>query len=132
VVALKLHVTAYFLVFFLPFFLIHYAIDVDALVSCLFIVMCCLFIVIVENADDDPDETKPIFVENSGDVKPLKVEAKRYMLTQMSSHLIPTKLNRKIWMICLIGYIVIARFPLGLFYLLLYLFNCLFVCLTWD
>lgn len=30
----------------------------------------------VENADDDPEETKPIFVENSRDVKPAKVEAK--------------------------------------------------------
>jgi hypothetical protein len=30
----------------------------------------------VENADDDPGETKPNFVENFGDVKPPKVEAK--------------------------------------------------------
>jgi len=30
----------------------------------------------VENADDDPGETKPIFVKNSGDVIPPKVEAK--------------------------------------------------------
>lgn len=30
----------------------------------------------VENADDDLGETKPIFVENFGDVKPPKVEAK--------------------------------------------------------
>jgi len=29
----------------------------------------------VENADDDPGETKPNFVEKSGDVKPPKVEA---------------------------------------------------------
>ena len=38
--------------------------------------MCCIFILTVENADDDPGETKPIFFENSGDVKPPKVEAK--------------------------------------------------------
>jgi len=60
----------------LVFFLIHYAIDVYALVSCLFIVMCCLFILIVENTDDDSGETKSIFVENFGDVKLLKIEAK--------------------------------------------------------
>jgi len=30
----------------------------------------------VENAKDDPGETKPNFVEKSGDVKPPKVEAK--------------------------------------------------------
>ena len=30
----------------------------------------------VENADDDPGETKPNFVKNSGDIKPPKVEAK--------------------------------------------------------
>jgi len=30
----------------------------------------------VENADDDPGETKSNFVENFGDVKPPKVEAK--------------------------------------------------------
>ena len=30
----------------------------------------------VENTDDDPGETKPIFVENSEDVKPSKVEPK--------------------------------------------------------
>jgi len=67
-----MHATAYFLVFFL----IHYAIDVYALVSCLFIVMCCLFLVMIENANDDPEETKPIFVKNSGDAKPPKVETK--------------------------------------------------------
>jgi len=38
--------------------------------------MLSLVIVIVENADDDPVETKPIFVDNSGDVTPPKVEAK--------------------------------------------------------
>ncbi|AES95897.1 hypothetical protein MTR_5g030790 [Medicago truncatula] len=32
--------------------------------------------VMVENADDDPGETKLFFVENFGDVKPPKVEAK--------------------------------------------------------
>jgi len=42
--------------------LVHYAIDVYALVCCLFVVMCYLFIVIVENTDDDSGETKPIFV----------------------------------------------------------------------
>ena len=30
----------------------------------------------VENADDDAVETKPIFVDNFGDVKPHKVEVK--------------------------------------------------------
>ncbi|AES65861.1 hypothetical protein MTR_2g050030 [Medicago truncatula] len=30
----------------------------------------------VKNVDDDPEETKSIFVENSRDVKPPKVEAK--------------------------------------------------------
>ena len=38
--------------------------------------MCCIFIVIVENAVDDPGETKPNFVEKYGDVKPPKVEGK--------------------------------------------------------
>jgi len=60
----------------------------------------------VENADDDPGETKPNFVKNSGDIKPPKVEAKpnidklpsmlklHYMLTPVSSHLMPTKLTQ--------------------------------------
>jgi len=52
-----MHVTA----FFFWFFFIHYAIDVYALVSCLFIVICCLFIVMVKNANDDPRETKLFF-----------------------------------------------------------------------
>jgi hypothetical protein len=43
-------------------FLIHYTIDVYAFISCWFIVTCCLFIFMVENADDDLGETKPIFV----------------------------------------------------------------------
>jgi len=30
----------------------------------------------VDNTEDDPGETKPNFVEKSGDVKPSKVEAK--------------------------------------------------------
>jgi len=51
------------------FVLIHYGIDVYALVSCLIIVM-------VGNAEDDSGETKPNFVEKFGDVKPPKVEAK--------------------------------------------------------
>jgi len=63
--------------FFLVFFvLIHNDIDVYALVSCEFIFSCCLIIVMVENAEDEPGETKPNFVEISGDVKPPKVEAK--------------------------------------------------------
>jgi len=53
----------------LPIFLvflvsINYEIYVIALVIYLFIVMCCLFIVMVENANDDSVETKPIFVNN--------------------------------------------------------------------
>ena len=65
--------TAYFL-FFIGW--INYENDVIAIVSCLFIVMCFLFIVMIENADDDLVETKPIFVDNFRDVTPFKVEAK--------------------------------------------------------
>jgi hypothetical protein len=123
-VAKKMNATAYFFCFFL----FHYAIDVYALVSCLFIVMYCLFIVMVENADDDPGETKQILVENSGDVKPTKVEAKPnidrasdhvkaslYVDSGIvpldanevdTTHFFPKYLNGKIRMICLIGYIV--------------------------
>jgi hypothetical protein len=105
--------------------LIHYAIDVHALVSCLFIVLCCIIIVIVESADDDPKEKKPNFVENFGDVIPLKVEAKPN-IDGASVHVeaslyvdsgvvpldanevdtakfFPKKLNGKIGMTCLIG-----------------------------
>lgn len=55
--------------FFFVVVSIHYAIYVIALVS-------CLFIFLVENANDDPVETKPIFVDNSGEVTQPKVEAK--------------------------------------------------------
>jgi hypothetical protein len=118
----------FFLCVFFLLFLIHYAVDVYALVSCLFIVMCCLFLVMVENTDDDPDETKPIFVKNSEISNHLRLKTNQilmelpfmlklhYMLTLVSSHLMPTKLtqlilfskklNGKIGMICLIGYVV--------------------------
>jgi len=95
--------TAYFLDF--VFVLIHYAIDVYAFVSCLFTVMCCLFIVMVENADDDPGETKPIFVQipemsNCLRLIPNQILVElpsmlklHYMMTPMLSHLMPTKLT---------------------------------------
>jgi hypothetical protein len=82
----------------------------------------------VENTDDDPGETKPIFVENSGDVEPLKVEAKPNVdgasvhveaslyvdsgVVQLdanevgTTNFFPKKLNGKIGMSCLIGYVV--------------------------
>ena len=55
---------------------IHYGIDVYTLVSCKFIVLSCLILVMVDKAEDDPGETKPNFVKKSGDVKPPKVEVK--------------------------------------------------------
>jgi len=91
---------------------------------------CCLIIVMVENTKDDLGETKPNFVEKSGDVKPPKVEAKptllelpsmlkllnmstpvsshfmRTKLTQLGFFFLPTTLNGKIGMTCLIGYVV--------------------------
>jgi hypothetical protein len=36
--------------------------------------LCCLFIFMVENADDDSVETKSSFVGYSGELKPPKVE----------------------------------------------------------
>jgi len=108
------------------FFLINYAIDVFDSVNCLFIIMCCLFIVMVENADDDPIETKSIFVDNFGDVKPpnvevkpnidgasIHVEASLYVdsgVFPLDANEVDTaqfflkKLNGKIGLICLIGY----------------------------
>jgi len=47
-----------------------------ALVNKTLIVICCLFIVMVENAHDDPIEKKPIFVDNFREFTPPKVEAK--------------------------------------------------------
>jgi len=90
--------------------------------------MRCLFIVMVENADDDLEETKPIFVKNSRDVKLPKVEAKpnidgAFVHVEASlyvdssvvpldanevdtTHFFPKMLKGKIMMICLIGYVV--------------------------
>jgi len=82
----------------------------------------------VENAEDDPGETKPNFVKKSGDVKPPKVEAKPNT-DEASVHVEASKyvdsgvlplhanevdtnrffsrtLNRKIGMTCLIRYVV--------------------------
>jgi len=82
----------------------------------------------VENTEDDPGETKPNFVEKSGDVKPLKVEAKPNIdgasvhveaSLHVDSGVLPlhankvdtakffsTRLSGKIGMTCLIGYVV--------------------------
>jgi hypothetical protein len=58
------------MIFFFQFFFfrVKYSLNVFAL-------LCCLFIVMVENADDDPIETKPNFVDYSVEIKPPKVEA---------------------------------------------------------
>ena len=92
--------------------------------------MCCLFIVMVENADGDPVERQNLFLSIISEMshrQRLKLNQIlmelpsmlkfHYMLTSVSSHLIPTKLRRlnffllkklngKIGMTCLIGYIV--------------------------
>ena len=59
----------------------------------------------VEYADDDPGETKPIFVKNPGDVKP-PVLSHLMQQGRDDSVFCSKKLIEKIQMSCLIGYAV--------------------------
>jgi len=116
-------------IFFLCFFVsIHYEIDVYSLVSCEFIVLCCLIIVMVDNAEDDLGETKQNFVKNPEMSNHLRLKSNQTLMellsmlkllnmsTLVSSHFMPTKLtqlgffqttlNVKIEKTCLSGHIV--------------------------